>query len=79
MQDHSSEDRVNPVKVNNYKANINRWTNSTFYSYSSLFLLLVQGAIIFSNVVTTVSPTYAQEVRTPEVKDFVGIFSMIIK
>ncbi|KAL1200698.1 putative starch synthase 4, chloroplastic/amyloplastic [Cardamine amara subsp. amara] len=38
MQDHSSEDRVNPVK----------------------------GAIIFSNIVTTVSPTYAQEVRTPE-------------
>uniref|UniRef100_A0A1J3JI08 starch synthase n=1 Tax=Noccaea caerulescens TaxID=107243 RepID=A0A1J3JI08_NOCCA len=38
MQDHSSGDRVNPVK----------------------------GAIIFSNIVTTVSPTYAQEVRTPE-------------
>ncbi|XP_010434563.1 PREDICTED: probable starch synthase 4, chloroplastic/amyloplastic [Camelina sativa] len=38
MQDHSSGDRVNPVK----------------------------GAIIFSNIVTTVSPTYAQEVRTSE-------------
>lgn len=38
MQDHSSTDRVNPVK----------------------------GAIVFSNIVTTVSPTYAQEVRTPQ-------------
>ncbi|KAK1299258.1 hypothetical protein QJS10_CPB14g00527 [Acorus calamus] len=26
----------------------------------------VKGAIVFSNIVTTVSPTYAQEVRTPE-------------
>lgn len=70
MQDHSSGDRVNPVKVNNdHKANINRERNSTFYSYSSLFLLLVQGAIIFSNIVTTVSPTYAQEVRTSEVEE----------
>ncbi|XP_071696538.1 probable starch synthase 4, chloroplastic/amyloplastic isoform X2 [Rutidosis leptorrhynchoides] len=38
MQDHSSTDRINPVK----------------------------GAIVFSNIVTTVSPTYAQEVRTPQ-------------
>ncbi|XP_071716403.1 probable starch synthase 4, chloroplastic/amyloplastic isoform X2 [Rutidosis leptorrhynchoides] len=38
MQDHSSNDRINPVK----------------------------GAIVFSNIVTTVSPTYAQEVRTPQ-------------
>ncbi|XP_068658248.1 probable starch synthase 4, chloroplastic/amyloplastic isoform X2 [Aristolochia californica] len=26
----------------------------------------IKGAIVFSNIVTTVSPTYAQEVRTPE-------------
>lgn len=26
----------------------------------------VKGAVVFSNIVTTVSPTYAQEVRTPE-------------
>lgn len=26
-----------------------------------------QGGIVFSNIVTTVSPTYAQEVRTAEV------------
>ncbi|KAI3741441.1 hypothetical protein L1987_59114 [Smallanthus sonchifolius] len=38
MQDHSSPDRINPVK----------------------------GAIVFSNIVTTVSPTYAQEVRTSQ-------------
>ncbi|KAG8385328.1 hypothetical protein BUALT_Bualt03G0031400 [Buddleja alternifolia] len=38
MQDHSANDRVNPVK----------------------------GAIVFSNIVTTVSPSYAQEVRTAE-------------
>ncbi|KAH6825594.1 starch synthase 4 [Perilla frutescens var. hirtella] len=38
MQDHSSNDKVNPVK----------------------------GAVVFSNIVTTVSPTYAQEVRTSE-------------
>lgn len=38
MQDHSSHDRVNPVK----------------------------GGVVFSNIVTTVSPTYAQEVRTAE-------------
>ncbi|RRT65860.1 hypothetical protein B296_00040724 [Ensete ventricosum] len=29
--------------------------------------LKFQGAIVFSNIVTTVSPTYAQEVRTVEV------------
>ncbi|XP_043690216.1 probable starch synthase 4, chloroplastic/amyloplastic [Telopea speciosissima] len=28
----------------------------------------VKGAIVFSNIVTTVSPTYALEVRTPEVR-----------
>ncbi|KAK4488186.1 hypothetical protein RD792_003929 [Penstemon davidsonii] len=38
MQDHSANDRVNPVK----------------------------GAIVFSNIVTTVSPSYAQEVETTE-------------
>lgn len=38
MQDHSANDKVNPVK----------------------------GAVVFSNIVTTVSPTYAQEVRTSE-------------
>ncbi|KAL1560418.1 putative starch synthase 4, chloroplastic/amyloplastic [Salvia divinorum] len=38
MQDHSANDRVNPVK----------------------------GAVVFSNIVTTVSPTYAQEVRGSE-------------
>ncbi|KAJ3695063.1 hypothetical protein LUZ60_000440 [Juncus effusus] len=38
LQDHSSHDRINPVK----------------------------GAIVYSNIVTTVSPTYAQEVRSPE-------------
>ncbi|XP_057764052.1 probable starch synthase 4, chloroplastic/amyloplastic isoform X2 [Salvia miltiorrhiza] len=38
MQDHSANDRVNPVK----------------------------GAVVFSNIVTTVSPTYAQEVRSSE-------------
>lgn len=27
----------------------------------------IQGAIVFSNIVTTVSPTYAQEVQTAEV------------
>ncbi|KAI4295402.1 hypothetical protein L6164_035451 [Bauhinia variegata] len=27
---------------------------------------VVKGAVVFSNIVTTVSPTYAQEVRTPE-------------
>ncbi|KAL9237107.1 hypothetical protein vseg_011695 [Gypsophila vaccaria] len=26
----------------------------------------IKGAVVFSNIVTTVSPTYAQEVRTPE-------------
>jgi len=26
-----------------------------------------QGGVVFSNIVTTVSPTYAQEVRTAEV------------
>lgn len=29
--------------------------------------IFYQGAIVFSNIVTTVSPTYALEVRTPEV------------
>ena len=28
---------------------------------------LSQGAVVFSNIVTTVSPTYAQEVRRAEV------------
>ena len=31
------------------------------------YLWIVQGGIVFSNVVTTVSPTYAQEVLQPEV------------
>lgn len=35
-----------------------------------LIIFFLQGAIVFSNIVTTVSPTYAQEVRTAEV----GIF-----
>ncbi|XP_052487977.1 probable starch synthase 4, chloroplastic/amyloplastic [Gossypium raimondii] len=30
----------------------------------------VKGAIVFSNIVMTVSPTYAQEVRTAEVRIF---------
>nr|XP_043619581.1 probable starch synthase 4, chloroplastic/amyloplastic isoform X2 [Erigeron canadensis] len=61
MQDHSSTDRINPVK----------------------------GAIVYSNIVTTVSPTYAQEVRTSKggqglhatlnahAKKFVGILNGI--
>jgi glycogen synthase len=28
---------------------------------------IFQGGVVFSNIVTTVSPTYAQEVRTAEV------------
>lgn len=28
---------------------------------------VLQGGVVFSNIVTTVSPTYAQEVRTAEV------------
>jgi starch synthase len=31
---------------------------------------LLKGGIVFSNVVTTVSPTYSREVGGPEVSDF---------
>lgn len=35
----------------------------------------LQGGVVFSNIVTTVSPTYAQEVRTAEVYFFLTCFS----
>lgn len=38
-----------------------------------------QGGIVFSNIVTTVSPTYAQEVRTAEVWFFTHICGYSIK
>lgn len=37
------------------------WSLLHFYTF------LFKGAVVFSNIVTTVSPTYAQEVRTAEV------------
>lgn len=33
-----------------------------------LWIPYFQGGVVFSNIVTTVSPTYAQEVRTAEVQ-----------
>ncbi|CAN4082076.1 unnamed protein product [Withania somnifera] len=49
MQDHSANDRINPVK----------------------------GAIVFSNIVTTVSPTYAQDIRSAQFS-FLEVFAGIL-
>lgn len=73
MQDNSAHDRINLVKVYNT-------TTHLFYQHHSskrqvslilfyfLYTPIFQGAIVFSNIVTTVSPTYAQEVQTAEVR-----------
>lgn len=50
-------------------------------TFSLFICLFLQGAIVFSNIVTTVSPSYAQEVQTSEVwvffdKDAMGIFTL---
>lgn len=69
MQHHSGPDRVNPVKVVDYFllsvmiGSLVIWN----YPFSLKCYCWFQGAIVFSNIVTTVSPTYAQEVRTSEV------------
>ena len=36
--------------------------------HNVLWIPYFQGGVVFSNIVTTVSPTYAQEVRTAEVR-----------
>lgn len=64
MQDNSAHDKVNPIKVLLY------WIVCFLLDVSAVLevsIFLFQGAIVYSNIVTTVSPTYAQEVRTTEV------------
>lgn len=73
MQDNSASDRVNPVKVQQLGIYIyqDNSSGSNFSHFTFLYFLYAlfcfQGAVVFSNIVTTVSPTYAQEVRTAEV------------